>query len=159
MALPYPTKVVLPFDIATAQDMNERHANDVALAAGTGLDDGAVTASKTSFGGNFTTSEVNTGFTWVDGKTIYKKTVSIGPLPNAGTKTVAHGITGVEYVISLSGFAKNPSTNLILPLPYVEANDAGAVPARTTSTDIVVVTGVDRTSYTTSYVTLWYTKT
>lgn len=46
MALPYPTKVVLPFDIATAQDMNERHANDVALAAGTGLDDGAVTSSK-----------------------------------------------------------------------------------------------------------------
>lgn len=46
MALPYPTKVVLPFDIATAQDMNERHANDVALAAGTGLDDGAVPAAK-----------------------------------------------------------------------------------------------------------------
>ena len=46
MALPYDTKVVLPFDIATSQDMNERHANDVALAAGTGLNDGAVTASK-----------------------------------------------------------------------------------------------------------------
>lgn len=49
MALPYPTKVVLPFDIATAQDMNERHANDVALAAGTGLDDGAVTEDKIDF--------------------------------------------------------------------------------------------------------------
>lgn len=46
MALPYPTKVVLPFDIATAQDMNERHANDVALANGTGLSDGAVTSDK-----------------------------------------------------------------------------------------------------------------
>lgn len=46
MALPYPTKVVLPFDIATAQDMNERHANDVALANGSGLDDGAVTSDK-----------------------------------------------------------------------------------------------------------------
>lgn len=46
MALPYPSKVVLPFDIATAQDMNERHANDEALAAGTGLDDGAVTTAK-----------------------------------------------------------------------------------------------------------------
>ena len=49
MALPYPTKVVLPFDIATAQDMNERHANDVALAAGTGLNDGAVKANKIDF--------------------------------------------------------------------------------------------------------------
>lgn len=49
MALPYPTKVVLPFDIATAQDMNERHANDVALANGSGLDGGAVTADKLDF--------------------------------------------------------------------------------------------------------------
>lgn len=50
MALPYPTKVILPFDIATAQDMNERHANDVALANGAGLDDGAVTPDKRSGG-------------------------------------------------------------------------------------------------------------
>lgn len=49
MALPYPTKVVLPFDIATAQDMNERHANDEALANGTGLDNGAVTPDKIDF--------------------------------------------------------------------------------------------------------------
>lgn len=59
MPLPYPTKVVLPFDIATAQDMNERHANDVALSNGTGLDDGAVTPEKRSGGiakGSFTSA-------------------------------------------------------------------------------------------------------
>lgn len=50
MPLPYPTKVILPFDIATAQDMNERHANDVALANGSGLDDGAVTTAKLADG-------------------------------------------------------------------------------------------------------------
>jgi len=49
MSLPYPTKVVLPFDIATAQDMNERHANDVALAAGTGLNDDVVTLDKMDY--------------------------------------------------------------------------------------------------------------
>lgn len=79
MSLPYPTKVVLPFDIATAQDMNERHANDVALAAGTGLDnlavttakidDAAVTASKIDLGslflgtGSITTNQTTSGTT------------------------------------------------------------------------------------------------
>ena len=63
MPLPYPTKVVLPFDIATAQDMNERHANDVALANGSGLGDGAVTPEKRSGGfasGTMTVSATGT---------------------------------------------------------------------------------------------------
>ena len=64
MSLPYPTKVVLPFDIATAQDMNERHANDVALASGSGLDNDAVTADKIDFSTFASNTNWDTG--WVD---------------------------------------------------------------------------------------------
>src|SRR5690606_38757542 len=48
--------VVLPLDIATAQDMNERHDNDVALANGTGLNDGGVTPEKR--GGGFAVGRI-----------------------------------------------------------------------------------------------------
>lgn len=70
------------------------------------LADSAVTAVKTAFGGNYSTSEVNTGFTWIDGKTIYKKTVT-GTLPNstAGTTNIAHGITGLDTLVHMHGVA------------------------------------------------------
>ena len=154
MPLPYPTKVVLPFDIATAQDMNERHANDVALADGTGLDDESVTAEKTDFGGNYSTSEVDTGFTWVDGKTIYKKTVNFGSLPNNTTKTTAHGITGVSVFISVTGIATNGSA--YFSLPY--SDNSGVVATGVSGSNVFVQTVTDRTAYTTCYITLYYTK-
>lgn len=91
MALPYPTKVVLPFDIATAQDMNERHANDVALADGTGLDDGAVTPSKR--GGGF----------------------KIGVIPSATLNSTGNkSITGVGFKPKLVRFTVLESTG-----PYI----------------------------------------
>lgn len=116
MSLPYDTKVVLPFDIATAQDMNERHANDVALANGTGLNDGAVTADKLdptilAFG-NYSTTEVDTGFKWIDGKSIYKRTLT-GNITSAAsaynqTTLLAPGtidklIDSLGYIMSGSG--------------------------------------------------------
>lgn len=171
MALPYPTKVVLPFDIATAQDMNERHANDVALAAGTGLNDGAIvtsklannaiTASKLDYTtlafGNYSTSEVDTGFKWIDGKTIYKKTVDIGNLPNAQNKTVAHGITGTFIVLSISGHATNDTNTTQFPLPYVAISPADSVLVNRANSILQIQTGSNRSNYS-GYITLTYIK-
>lgn len=78
MPLPYPTKVVLPFDIATAQDMNERHANDVALANGTGIGDNAITPEKRV--GGFKT--INHSFTSTTGT---KTITGVGFAPKAIT--------------------------------------------------------------------------
>ena len=50
MALPFPGKDAVPFTPLTAQFLDEMIANDEALSAGTGLNDGAVTASKLNFG-------------------------------------------------------------------------------------------------------------
>ena len=67
------------------------------------INDGAVTANKIDFTtfpfGNCSTSEVNTGFTWVDGSPIYKKTVNFGVLPNNTSKQVAHNIQNVDYFL------------------------------------------------------------
>lgn len=121
------------------------------------LADDAVTAAKTNFAGDYSTSEVSTGFTWTDGKTIYKKTVSIGALPNTTTKSTAHGITNLSYVILVQGMAST-STNFF-PLPYLSTSSLTfGIGVSVQGSNIVTETGADRSGYT-GYVTLFYTKT
>lgn len=167
--LPFPGKSYTPFDILTAEELNEDVANIESLADGTGIGDGAittntlaqsaVTAAKTDFGGNYSTSEVNTGFTWVDGKTIYKKTVNFGALPNNNTKNVAHGIANLDFVISISGAAYD-GLAVHIPLPFVNTSASGSnVHLNNDKTNVIVVTGSNRSGFTSAYITLYYTKT
>ena len=106
--------------------------------------------------GNYSTSEVDTGFTWVDGKSIYKKTISIGALPNNTTKNVAHGITSIDKIINWTGASTNTLNNqaILLPSP---ANATFTVAVN--NTNIVITTTSDRSGYSYSYITLYYTKT
>lgn len=105
-----------------------------------------------------TVTEVNTGAFWIDGKPIYKKTVNFGSLPNNTSKSVAHGITGLDYIIEVTATSQHGSDGSVLVLPYVNpaSTDAGIY---ANTTDIVVITGGNRTAFTKTYVTLLYTKT
>ena len=60
MALPYPGKVYVPFDILTAQELNEDVANVQALAAGTGFNTGAIPTAAIA-NSAITTAKVNDG--------------------------------------------------------------------------------------------------
>lgn len=135
MSLPYPTKVVLPFDIATAQDMNERHANDVALASGTGLDDGAVNAAKIDF---------TTGIWWEElGRTTLSSTgdvIDVNGLPArkhlriiftglpsgaiVGNLTF-NGDTGSNYASRYSSNGSTETTNVSQSLISVVSGGTG----------------------------------
>lgn len=105
---------------------------------------------------SYSLTETATGGTWVDGSPIYKKTISVGALPNATAKTVAHGITNLGYVIKIEGFAYD-GTNTA-PLPLTATNDAYNVQVSVNSTNITLVDGADRSDYATAYITLYYTK-
>ena len=48
---------------------------------------------------DYSTSEVDTGRLWVDGKHIYKKSVSIGSMPNNTQVSKAHGISNFSQLI------------------------------------------------------------
>lgn len=129
--------------------------NTVTTAA---ITDGSITAVKTAFGGNYSTSEVDTGFTWVNGSTIYKKTINFGSLPNNTSKDVAHAITGLVTVIDLSGVATSGTTSL--PLPYSGSStgtSTNSIQIARANTNIQILTGTDRTAYS-AYVTIYYTK-
>lgn len=108
--------------------------------------------------GGYSTEETITGSTWVDGKTIYKKTISFGALPNATDKTVAHGITNLGMVVKLEGVATNGTYYYNLPLVYQGSDSNYNVELYATSTVVGVKANTNRSMFTSSYITIYYTK-
>ncbi len=65
---------------------------------------------------NYSTSETSLGITWIDGKTVYQKVLSMGALPSlGGSTTVNHGITNPQTWVSLSVMAKGPGSTYTTP--------------------------------------------
>lgn len=106
----------------------------------------------------YSTSEINTGKKWVDRKDIYRKVIDCGALPNATTKSVAHGITGYDNFVSISGFSRVADGSTQIPLPYVSPSGHN-ISVDMQGTNVVIGTDFDRTTYTNTYVILEYTKT
>lgn len=106
---------------------------------------------------DYSTTEKDTGFTWVDGKTIYKKTVNFGSLPNATSKTVAHNITNLYRVVKVECIAYNSGSAINTPIPLVSAVGNNST-MDINATNIVMSAGVDRSAFDECYVTLYYTK-
>lgn len=133
------------------------------------INDGAVTAAKidfTTMPGNYSASEIDTGYTWVDGKHIYKKTVSIGQCPNQDTKTIPSGISDMDKLIRLEGMAYSDSAVFCfgpsLATFYTDTLALGGgswnLSYQKSANTISLATGTDRSSCT-AYATLYYTKT
>lgn len=111
----------------------------------------------TTLGGNYSLEEIDTGFTWIDGSHIYKKTISVGNMPNASQKNVPHGITNLGRVVKYEGIV-NSSTTIYSSLPHVATNKLYDVQVAITSTSVRLETSNDRTGMTNGYVTIFYTK-
>jgi len=107
---------------------------------------------------NYSTTEVDTGCTWIDGSHIYRKTVDVSSFPNATSKAVAHSISNLNNVVRVEGFAKD-SSGVRITLPFASAaNIADQIAIRVETSNIVIITGINRSGFS-GYVTLWYTKT
>lgn len=67
---------------------------------------GEANVDLSSFGfGNYSTTETSTGFTWVDGRTIYKKTLEVSSISSNTDYQIPHGITNLKQVIRVEGTA------------------------------------------------------
>lgn len=97
--------------------------------------------------------------TWIDDKPLYRKTFDTGTLPNATSKTVSTGLSGVK-VRHIYGTAIHTNGTTI-PLPYVSISTTNMISIAYTSTNYISIdtSSTDRSGYTTSYITLEYTKT
>ena len=124
------------------------------------LDDGAVTADKIDFttinAFKYSSSELDTGATWIDGRSIYKKTLTINSL-ESGENTIYHNITGISYVIKYEGFQAIANTTT-LQIPAYASISQNSIGVWTTYTNrILITTSIPIT--TPIYITLYYVKT
>lgn len=109
----------------------------------------------------YSTEEVKTGETWIDGKPIYKKTIQF-TTSATGKHSIKHNISGLDTIIDGKGSSKSSlGTFYIFPMSAAVDN----VPAYSISiqdintTYIYFFRGTSVTGTVTSYVTLYYTKT
>lgn len=91
-------------------------------------------------------------------RSVFRKVIDFGPLPNAGTKTVPHGIVFDNNftLIQLFGAATDPTGLTALPLPLAAAAPF-QIELYMNSTDIIVVAGSARSNYTRVFVVVEYT--
>ena len=118
----------------------------------------AATSSAAEAANQYTADEQPVG-TWIDGKTIYRKTVAFGTLPNATAKLVAHGITNLNYVVKIEGTCVQSGTSYKnIPLMYRGSDSTYNVEISVNSTDIVASSNQNRTMVECPYITIYYTK-
>lgn len=145
--------------------------SDVAYVGTNNIVDGAVTENKIDFStldfGNYSTTEQDTGFTWIDGRHIYKKTINCGKGPNAAAKDVSTGVSGIDLVTKIEGIAYTSTVSIYMGPSYLAINTGGTTDIGTgtialgyvKSSNVVRITANgDRAAYN-FYVTIWYVKT
>ena len=116
----------------------------------------SATGEWSNFSEAYSTSETDTGKKWIDGKIIYRKVINFGSLTNTSEKSVAHNITGITQVISLTAIATNSGTNY-RPLNYVRGGTTAIDALRSDATNVIINSTVDYSAYT-AYVIMEYTK-
>lgn len=92
-------------------------------------------------------------------RTVYRKVINFGALPNAGSKSVAHNIPVDErYSLTrLYASATNPvSTFSLIPIPFASPVLNENIKIEMTGTNITITTGINRTAYTICYVVAEY---
>lgn len=105
---------------------------------------------------NYSEKEIDTHTTWIDGNTIYKKTVRTG-LISSGTKQKAHGIKNLVTVVKMEGIAINTNREfVVLPRGHKD-NEHDGISLQLLGDNIKIVAGAFN-EFADSYVTVYYTK-
>jgi hypothetical protein len=89
---------------------------------------------------------------------IYRKVIECGALPNAGTTTTAHGLTGVNnnwMFTRVYGVARDPANVIFITLPNSGAHQ---VDVFVDATNVYLTTVADLTAFSYSFVVLEYWK-
>ena len=103
-------------------------------------------------GSTFSEEEgIDTGTKWLDGRAIFRKAVDFGGLPNAGGKTVAHGIPPIISVVDMWGQASAVGGNSI----HVP-NDGTPIRLTVDNSIVGIVTTLDLTAFSTCFVIIDY---
>ena len=70
----------------------------------------------------YSTAEVNTGKTWIDGKPIYRKSYAVAAFPNKGFVNVPLNISNLGQVVDYYGIASNGTNTIRVPYYSVDGD-------------------------------------
>lgn len=88
---------------------------------------------------------------------VLRKVIDFGTLPNAGTKSVPHGIsfTNNFTLVLLGAYATNPTALISLPIPYADPLSlTNSIAINMDATNINITTGTNLTAFTRVFVTI-----
>lgn len=110
---------------------------------------------------SYSTNEVKTGDTWIDGRLIYRKVIDIGYL-NSGDTTIAHNISNINFIVDGKGFFYNENNKTWFPIPRAYPTNPSqydvAVDIGTTNITITCGTNYNGATFK-GYIIMEYTKT
>lgn len=70
----------------------------------------------------YSTAEVNTGKTWIDGKPIYRKSYAVAAFPNKGFVNVPLNISNLGQVVDYYGIASDGTNTIRVPYYSVDGD-------------------------------------
>jgi len=102
-----------------------------------------------------TSSPINQQF-----RSVFRKVVNFGALPNAGTKSVPHGITtsASTSLVQLYAAATDPAVPNYIPIPYASPTLNLNIQMYMDATNINITTAIDWSTYTRCFVSIHYIK-
>lgn len=108
----------------------------------------------------YSTAEVNTGKTWIDGKPIYCRVYTVSDLSQGQDKKIAHGIQNLATVTDIRGVATTSNEEYgtyFLPLPYVSGSGTSNIRLWVVGPNIEVLSNDASRTYS-AYIVLEYTR-
>lgn len=145
---------VILAQITIAAGTTDIVAGDISAGSAAGI--GAQNIDFTTLSGNYSMSEQDTGFTWVSGKKIYKKTFAITTNATSGaTTTIPHNIDNFGSLIRAEGDIFNGEAGQYWAVPYYY-DSASWYTIRCSSEYIYINSGMENRS---SVITIYYIKT
>lgn len=91
---------------------------------------------------------------------VFRLVINFGALPNAATKSVAHGLTitsGFTFT-DIYATASDTAGMSYIPIPYASPTLNQNISINVDAANVNITTGINRTNYTTTYVVLEYIK-
>lgn len=149
-----PISVEFPQDSKLLQVVNTETYKRTANAINTKASGLFLTEETASFQQYFTSGDP------MQNRDVYRKVIDFGTLPNAGTKSVAHGIAfdANSSLTHLYAAATDPVNLLYIPIPYASPTLANNIEIYLDAANVNIITGSNRSPFTICYVVIEWLK-
>lgn len=159
---PLQSDYIIPQDPAQRDIKLRQYLNDIAVATNS-KDSGLFDRIVSITGQQFLPTFSNTTATNATYRQVFRQVFDTGALPNATTKTIAHGVSSqaTYSLVRMYGAATEPggsSWTSVIPLPFASPTLNKNISLEADATNIIITTAIDYSAWTRSFVIMeWIT--